>query len=148
MEYHLFLLSQIYRNVSTGEIGATAVAPKFSNNLTLSPPDQGVRLCPPSQRLQLNFPRGYLPDIQCDLSAFSCVSDRFWPVFHICTVKKECRSKTKQLWNFKNSSSSERILTHCVLLAQNTKWMSWRSEVTDTSSAKIVTVFSKVRKTS
>ena len=47
------------RDVSTGATGATAVAPKFSDSLTLSPPVG--RFCPPSQRLQLNFPHVYVP---------------------------------------------------------------------------------------
>ena len=51
------------RDVSTGATGATAVAPKFSDTLTLSPPGGGGRFCPPSQRSQLNFPRGYVPAV-------------------------------------------------------------------------------------
>ena len=48
------------RDVSTGATGATEVAPKFSDALTLSPPGGG-RFCPPSQRPHLNFPCGYIP---------------------------------------------------------------------------------------
>ena len=53
--------------ISTGATGTTAVAPKFSDipfkryTLTLSLPGGGGRFCPPSQRSQLNFPRGYVP---------------------------------------------------------------------------------------
>ena len=45
-----FLLMKVYcRDVSTG-----ATAPKFFDNLSLSPP---------SQRSQLNFPLGYVPGL-------------------------------------------------------------------------------------
>ena len=50
-----------YRDVFTGATGATVVAPKFPDTLTLSPPGGG-RFCPPLQRSQLNLPRGYVPD--------------------------------------------------------------------------------------
>ena len=49
------------RDVSTGATGATEVAPKFSDTLTLSPP-WGADFAQ-SQRSQLKFPRGYIPDI-------------------------------------------------------------------------------------
>ena len=48
------------RDVSTGATGATEVAPKFSDTLTLSQPGGG-RFCPPSQRSNLNFPQDYVP---------------------------------------------------------------------------------------
>ena len=51
-----------YRDVSAGATGATEVAPKFSDTLTLSQPGGGGRFCPPSQRANLNFPRGYVPE--------------------------------------------------------------------------------------
>ena len=50
-----------FRHVSTGLTGATAVSPRFSDTLTLSPPGGGGRFCPPSQRSQLNVPWGYVP---------------------------------------------------------------------------------------
>ena len=48
------------RDVSTEATGATEVAPKFSDALTLSPPGRG-RFCPPSQRSQVTFFHGYVP---------------------------------------------------------------------------------------
>ena len=48
------------RDVTTGATGATDVAPKFSDTLTLSQ-TKGGRICPPSQRSQLTFSRGYAP---------------------------------------------------------------------------------------
>ena len=51
-----FLINDItYRDVSTGATGATEVAPKFSDTLTLSPPG-GAEFAH-----HLNFPRGYVP---------------------------------------------------------------------------------------
>ena len=52
----------ISRDVTTGATSATEVAPKFSDNLTLSQP-RGGRFCPPLQRSQLKFSCGYVPDI-------------------------------------------------------------------------------------
>ena len=55
------LYMYVLRDVSAGATGATAVAPKFSDTLTLSQSGGGGRFCPPSQRSNLNFPRGYVP---------------------------------------------------------------------------------------
>ena len=49
------------RDVSAGATGATKLAPKFSDILTLSQPEGG-RFCPPSQRLNLNLHGDYVPD--------------------------------------------------------------------------------------
>jgi hypothetical protein len=49
------------RDVSTGATGAIAVAPKFSDTLTLFQPGGG-RFCPPLARSHLNFSCGYVPD--------------------------------------------------------------------------------------
>jgi hypothetical protein len=48
------------RDVSAGATGATPVAPKFSDTLTLSQPGGRGRFCLPSQRSILNFPRDYV----------------------------------------------------------------------------------------
>ena len=53
-------ISVLIRDVSAGATGATPVAPKFSDTLTLSQPGGG-RFCPPSQRSNLNFPCDYVP---------------------------------------------------------------------------------------
>ena len=53
----LFIARIGYRDVTTGVTGAT-VSPKFSDTLT---PKRG-RFCPPSQRSQLTFFHGYVPD--------------------------------------------------------------------------------------
>ena len=50
------------RDVTTGATGATQVAPKFSDTLTLSQSRGRGRLCPPSQRSQLTFSHGYVPE--------------------------------------------------------------------------------------
>ena len=49
-----------FRDVTTAATGATAVAPKFSDTLTLFQPGGG-RFCPPLARSHLDFPRGYVP---------------------------------------------------------------------------------------
>ena len=48
------------RDVTTGATDVTDIAPKFSDTLTLSQP-MGGRFCPPLQRSQLIFSRGYVP---------------------------------------------------------------------------------------
>ena len=58
--FTLNILDIYSRDVSAGATGATAVEPKFSDSLTLSQPGGG-KFCPPSQRLNLNFPRDYVP---------------------------------------------------------------------------------------
>ena len=58
--YLIFPVIVIVRDVTTGSTGATEVAPKFSDALTLSQPGGG-RFCPPSQRSNLNFPQDYVP---------------------------------------------------------------------------------------
>ena len=63
------------RDVSTGANGATVVAPKFSDNLTLPP----LGFCPPSQRSNLNFPRGYVPgrDVSTGVTGATVVAPKF-----------------------------------------------------------------------
>ena len=56
-----------YRDVSAGATGATTVAPKFSDTLTLSQPG-GDRFCPPSQRSNLNYPHDYVPALEYSLN--------------------------------------------------------------------------------
>ena len=51
------------RDVTAGATGATTVAPKFSDTLTLFQPGGGGRFCPPSQRSNVNFPRDYVPAV-------------------------------------------------------------------------------------
>ena len=58
-----------YRDVSAGATGATAVASKFSDILTLSQLGGG-KFCPPSQRSNLNFTHGYVPVIVAKLNSF------------------------------------------------------------------------------
>ena len=49
------------RNVSAGTTSVAVVAPKFSDMYLNPIPTKGGRFCPPSQRLQLTFPCGYVP---------------------------------------------------------------------------------------
>jgi hypothetical protein len=46
--------------IQTRDVTTGAVAPKFSDTLTLSQPRRD-RFCSPSQRSQLSFSRGYVP---------------------------------------------------------------------------------------
>ena len=53
-----------------GRTYATAVAPRFSDTLTLFQPGGG-RFCPPLAGLHLNFRRGYVPDFRYILEKVS-----------------------------------------------------------------------------
>ena len=59
--YHKCWWRMRFRDVSTGATGATQVASKFWDTLTLTPP--GCRFFPPTQTSLLNFPHGYVPEI-------------------------------------------------------------------------------------
>ena len=52
-------MSYLYRDVTAGATGAIAVAPKFSDSLTLFQPG-GTDSAPPLQRLHQKFPLGYI----------------------------------------------------------------------------------------
>ena len=54
----------LHRDVTAGATGATAVAPKFSDTLTLFQPGWADST-PTSQRLHQNFPHGYISEINC-----------------------------------------------------------------------------------
>ena len=51
------------RDVTAGATGATMVAPKFSDTLTLFQPGGGADSAPPSQKSHQKFSRGYISDI-------------------------------------------------------------------------------------
>ena len=51
------------RDITAGGTGATAVAPKFSDALTLFQPGGGADSAPTSQRSHHKFPHGYISAI-------------------------------------------------------------------------------------
>ena len=65
LKFYVLFIYKVHlntRDVSTGATGSTAVAPKFSDTLTLFQPGGG-RFCPPLARSHLDFNRGYVPEI-------------------------------------------------------------------------------------
>ena len=87
-EFSGFLIS--FRNISTGATGATAVAPKFSDTLNLSPPGGGGQILP------------IIAEVPTKLS----------PWLRLCTVWLESNAALVKLINYVSRSNYECVIAH------------------------------------
>ena len=103
------------RDVSTGATGAIAVAPKFSDTLTLFQPG-GARFCPPLARSHLNLPCGYVPDtyvlVQIHKSYYILSTYILQPTY--LHVGKSNNEKAQQMSFLSNTVQSTPILHMCI----------------------------------
>ena len=95
--------------------GATAVAPKFSDTLTLFQPGGG-RFCPPLARSHLNLPCGYVPDtyvlVQIHKSYYILSTYILQPTY--LHVGKSNNEKAQQMSFLSNTVQSTPILHMCI----------------------------------